>query len=68
MSASVAPIGDMQALEDLVQENTVMIVSESPTNPYLRVVDVEALANFAQSKGIMTVIDSTFATPFNLTP
>jgi cystathionine gamma-synthase len=42
-----------------------MIVSESPTNPYLRVVDLPRLADIAQRHQVKTLIDSTFATPIN---
>ena len=52
----------------LFRSNTRLIISETPTNPYLRVVDIERLVNIAKIHGIMTIIDATFATPINLQP
>jgi cystathionine gamma-synthase len=61
-------VGDYAALEAAIQPNTRVIVSESPTNPYLRVVDVPRLVEIAQRHDCKTVIDSTFATPINQRP
>ncbi|MCP4357406.1 MAG: aminotransferase class I/II-fold pyridoxal phosphate-dependent enzyme [Chloroflexi bacterium] len=62
-------MGDYAALEAAVQPNTRLIISESPTNPYLRVADLERLAAVAkQHKRVKTIIDSTFATPVNQRP
>jgi cystathionine gamma-synthase len=62
------PMGDYQALEAAVQPNTKLILSESPTNPYLRVLDLEKLVVIAQKYNLKTVVDSTFATPINQRP
>jgi cystathionine gamma-synthase len=43
-------------------------VSESPTNPYNRVLDLEAFAAVGRKHRVRTVIDATFATPYNLRP
>jgi cystathionine gamma-synthase len=61
-------MGDYAALEAAIQKNTRFIISETPTNPYLRVLDVERVASLAKKHGIKTLVDSTFATPFNLRP
>jgi len=45
-----------------------VIFAETPTNPYLRVVNIREMVEIAQSREILTVIDSTFATPINLRP
>ena len=59
--------GDSAALEDAVRPGiTRLIVSESPTNPYLRVADLRALAKVRDRfPGVNLLIDSTFATPVN---
>ena len=59
--------GDTAALAAAVQPGkTRLIVSESPTNPYLRVADLRALAEVRDRfRGINLLIDSTFATPMN---
>ena len=61
-------MGDFQALEAAIQANTRLIISESPTNPYLRVVDLQRLVTIARQHRIKTIIDATFATPFNQRP
>ena len=65
---SVVPMGDPAALEAAIEPNTRLIVSESPTNPYLRVVDLVQLVEIAKRHGVKTLIDSTFATPVNQCP
>jgi len=56
------------AIAAAVTDRTRIIVIESPTNPLLTVVDIAAVARFAKSRGITTIIDNTFATPINQTP
>ncbi len=63
-----APMGDYEALEAAIQPNTRVILSESPTNPYLRVVDLDRVVAIARQHQLKTVIDSTFATPINQRP
>lgn len=46
-----------------IQKNTKLIYIESPSNPLLKLVDIEAIANLSKSKGLLSVIDNTFATP-----
>ncbi len=50
------------------QDNTRMIFIESPTNPLMNIVDLHGLGNAARSRGILTVIDNTFASPINQNP
>jgi cystathionine gamma-synthase len=69
IETSQVPMGDYEAMESAVQPNTRLIISESPTNPYLRVADLEKIAAIAQSRRrIKTIIDATFATPINQNP
>ncbi len=65
---TVVPMGDYAALEAALQPNTRLIVTESPTNPYLRVVDLPRLAEIARRHHVKTVIDATFASPVNQRP
>ncbi|HXK59034.1 MAG TPA: aminotransferase class I/II-fold pyridoxal phosphate-dependent enzyme [Acidobacteriota bacterium] len=55
-------------IEKALRPSTVMIFSESPTNPYLHVMDIEGLARLGKNQGRLTVVDSTFGTPFNIRP
>ncbi len=68
VESTQVPMGDYAAIEAAIQPNTKVILSESPTNPYLRVLDLEKLVAIAQKYGLKTVIDSTFATPINQRP
>ncbi|MDP2541352.1 cystathionine beta-lyase [Tenacibaculum discolor] len=59
------------AIEDFekeIQHNTRVIFIETPSNPLLKVVDIQAVANLAKEHGIVTMIDNTFASPINQTP
>jgi len=62
----VAP--NVSAIEAALRPNTRVVFTESPTNPYLRIVDLEALCQLARARRINTVIDATFATPINMQP
>jgi cystathionine gamma-synthase len=68
VEATQVPVGDYEALEAAIRPNTRIILSESPTNPYLRVIDVPRLVEIARRHGLKTIIDSTFATPINQRP
>jgi cystathionine gamma-synthase len=55
-------------IEAAIKPNTRLIITESPTNPYLNCIDLEALVALAKAKRIKTLIDATLATPYNLRP
>jgi cystathionine gamma-synthase len=56
------------AIEQAIQPNTNIIFTESPTNPYLRVLDIAGVVEVARRHGALTMIDATLATPYNLRP
>jgi len=64
LRVSFADLADMKALQAAVQPDTKMIWIETPTNPTLRLVDIEQVAAFARERGILTVVDNTFASPW----
>ncbi len=68
IECTVVSSGDMEQLEGAIQSSTKVIVSESPTNPYLRVMDMKRLVAIAKRHKVKTLIDSTFATPINQRP
>jgi cystathionine gamma-synthase len=68
ITCSVVSMGDYGAMEKAIRSETRLLVSESPTNPYLRVLDLEALAGIARRHRVKTLVDATFATPFNVRP
>ncbi len=68
IDCTVVPLGDYAALEAAIRPETRLIVSETPTNPYLRVLDLEQLVAIARRHKVKTLVDATFATPLNLRP
>lgn len=56
------------AVEAAIRPETRILFTEIPSNPYLRVPDLPAVIKAAHSQGVMTVVDSTFATPVNFRP
>jgi cystathionine beta-lyase/cystathionine gamma-synthase len=54
--------------ERAIRKNTKLIYLESPTNPTLRIVDLQRVATLAKQHGILSMIDSTFGTPVNQHP
>jgi len=51
-----------------LKKNTRAIFIETPTNPLLRVIDIEPIAALCKTEGVALVVDSTFATPINFRP
>jgi cystathionine gamma-synthase len=68
IEVSVAPAGDYEAIEGAIRPTTRVLVSESPTNPYNYIVDLERFADIGRRHRVKTIIDATFATPFNQRP
>jgi len=62
------PACDYDAMRAAVTPNTKMLVSESPTNPHLSIVDLDAFVEIGRETGVETLIDATMATPYNLRP
>ncbi|MFN7362095.1 MAG: trans-sulfuration enzyme family protein [Pirellulaceae bacterium] len=60
--------GDFEAMERAITSKTRMLVSESPTNPQLSVIDLERFVDLARRHQVETLIDATLATPYNLQP
>jgi cystathionine gamma-synthase len=59
---------DYDGMEAAISPRTRLLVSESPTNPHLSVVDLARFAEVGRRHGIETLIDATLATPYNLKP
>jgi cystathionine gamma-lyase len=64
LAFSFVDLTEPGALEAALRPETRMIWVESPTNPLLKVVDLEAVARTAGARGILTCCDNTFATPW----
>ncbi len=68
IECTIVPFGDYDVLDKAIRKNTRFIFSESPTNPYLNVFDMVKFKQIAQKHNVLSIIDSTFATPFNQRP
>jgi len=54
---------DPAAFEAAIRPNTKMVWIETPTNPLLKIVDIAAIAAIAKKRGLLVVVDNTFASP-----
>lgn len=68
VEVSIIEPGSTEAFKEAIRPNTGIFFTESPTNPYLRVVDVPAVVEVAKQNDVLVIIDSTFATPVNHMP
>ncbi len=59
---------DYAAMEGAINSKTKLLVSESPTNPHLSVIDLARFAEIGRRHQVLTLIDATLATPYNLRP
>ncbi|MEN9400878.1 MAG: Cystathionine beta-lyase [Bacteroidota bacterium] len=59
---------DAASVESYVNEKTKLIWVETPTNPMMNIVDIEAMAAIAKKAGAMLCVDNTFATPYLQNP
>ena len=64
----VDPTKGTQVFEDAIQDNTQILYIESVGNPNANLIDIEAVAKIAHAHKIPLVVDSTFATPYQLRP
>lgn len=68
LTFSYSDLRDQAALEAVLAPKTRMIWVETPSNPLLKLVDLEMIAAVARSRGILSVADNTFATPWAQRP
>lgn len=61
---SFTDLSDLKNLKTVIQKNTKLLWIETPTNPLLKLVDIEKTVSMCKSKKILTVVDNTFATPY----
>ena len=55
---------DASAIEEYINENTKLIWIETPTNPMMNIIDIEAVSNIAKKHDLLLAVDNTFATPY----
>jgi methionine-gamma-lyase len=68
VKVSLVDATSLKEVKEAIQKNTRLIYAETPTNPTLKIVDLRGLASIAKKHGLLTVVDSTLATPYNLQP
>ena len=59
---------DIENISKVVNNQTKLIWVETPTNPMMNIIDIEAVSKIAKSNGAMLAVDNTFATPYLQTP
>src|SRR5215475_14067107 len=59
---------DYDAMEAAITPRTKFLISESPTNPHLSIVDLDRFAELGKRHGVETLVDATLGTPFNIRP
>lgn len=64
VTASYVDTNDIDAMSLLCTPNTKAVIIETPTNPLMMITDIERVASWAKSKGMLTIVDNTLLTPF----
>ncbi|OJJ15602.1 cystathionine beta-lyase [marine bacterium AO1-C] len=65
---SLSDATNIEMFEEAIQFNTKLIYIETPSNPLLKLTDLQKLVALAKQYGVMTMIDNTFASPINQNP
>jgi cystathionine gamma-synthase len=63
ISYTEVDMSDLTAIENAIQKNTRLIIIETPSNPMLKITDIEKVCQLAKSRGILTACDNTWTTP-----
>ncbi len=58
------PMSDLEAVREKINEKTKLLWVETPTNPLMRVIDIEGMAAIARQHDLLLAVDNTFATPY----
>jgi cystathionine gamma-synthase len=68
IESTVVKMCDYNAIKRAIKKNTRVFISESPTNPYLNIMDLVRLMKIVKGKNVIVISDSTFVTPYNQRP
>jgi cystathionine gamma-synthase len=68
IETTMTDLTDLDAVRAAMQRNTKMVWVETPTNPYLRIVDIAGIAGVIDGTAARLVVDNTFASPYLQTP
>lgn len=61
-------VGDFDKLDKQIKDDVKAVFIETPTNPLLDVIDIKKVSSIAKSKGILTIVDNTFMSPYLQNP
>lgn len=64
LSYTIVNASDLLTIEAAIQPNTKALFLETPSNPLLKITDIEAAAKLAKKHQLLTIVDNTFATPY----
>ncbi|MDR5694395.1 MAG: cystathionine gamma-synthase [Armatimonadota bacterium] len=64
VETSFVDMTDLDQLEEAFTPSTRLVLVETPTNPYLKILDIQAIAEIAHRRGALVAVDNTFATPY----
>lgn len=59
---------DLSIVKKYIKKNTKGVFIETPSNPLLKITDIQAMSQIARKKGILTIVDNTFMTPYYQNP
>jgi cystathionine gamma-synthase len=68
VDCTVVPLNDFEALEAAIRPETRLLFSETPSNPYLQILDLARFAEVGRRHKVITAVDATFSTPVNTRP
>ncbi len=68
LTFSFVDMNNPENVKNAITENTKLIWLETPTNPLLKVADIEVITLIAKENNLLTAVDNTFATPYNQRP
>ncbi|AGT32877.1 cystathionine beta-lyase [Geobacillus genomosp. 3] len=68
LEATFVDTSDIANIEAHIRPNTKAIYVETPTNPLLKITDLQAAAAVARARGLLVIVDNTFSTPYFQTP
>ena len=64
VDTSFVDMTDLDQVEEAFTPSTKLVLVETPTNPYLKILDIQAIAEVAHGRGALVAVDNTFATPY----
>ncbi|RLD94476.1 MAG: cystathionine beta-lyase [Bacteroidetes bacterium] len=68
IECTVATSQTAEDMESCIRKNTRVVYIETPSNPLLSITDIQAVADMAKKRGLISIIDNTFASPVNQQP